>query len=313
MTPADLVRRVVEGTDLRVAITGATGWFGATALDLLYQAYGDSAGERVCAYASAPRTTSVADGREVAVLPLGDLPSQSPAPSIILHFAYLTRDRVADLGVDAYVRANMSISATVLDSVLAHRPLGIVMTSSGAVYGSGARPSADVGSDPYGALKRVDELAFRAACDEIGATLVVPRVFSVAGARMTKPDKYALGSMIGAALSGGPVVVRASTPVRRSYCGVDEVVALAIWAAACGRPGAWDSGGTVVELGELARVVATEFGLDPASVVRSWDPLGPADDYFGVGDRMDVLAAEAGIDLRSLPSLVRATAEWLSQ
>jgi nucleoside-diphosphate-sugar epimerase len=311
MTPGELVAQCLTGRGV-IAVTGATGWFGATALDLLYAALGDSAPERVVGYASAARDVTVADGRVVRVRPLSELGAQSPAPETVLHFAYLTRDRVEDLGVDAYSRRNIAISATVLDAIARHRPRHVVMASSGAVYGPGPRLVADVDNDPYGTLKHLDELAFRSACADVGASCVIPRVFSVAGPRMTKPDKYALGSMIAMAERGGPIEVRAAAPVHRSYCGVDEVVALALWAAVQGRDLTLDSGGTVVEVGELAEVVADVLGLGPGSVARAWDPSGPANTYVGDGARMSELADEAGLDLRSLPELVGATAAWLS-
>ncbi|WP_449385577.1 NAD-dependent epimerase/dehydratase family protein [Cellulomonas soli] len=311
MTPSELVASVLATSDDQIAVTGATGWFGATALDLLYDALGPQAPERVRAYASRSRVLTVADGRTVDVRPLAELADQAPAPTILLHFAFLTRDKVAEVGLDAYVRRNVAISASVLDAVAAHRPRGVVVASSGAVYGAGPRLVADVDGDPYGALKRIDELAFAAACSEVGATCVVPRVFSVAGARMTKPEKYALGSLIGMARAGEPLRVRATLPVVRSYCGVDEVVALSLWAGAQGRPLVFDSGGAPVEVGELAGVVAAVHGRDDEPV-RDWDPDATPDRYVGDPSAMTALADAAGLQLRSLPALVRETARWLS-
>jgi nucleoside-diphosphate-sugar epimerase len=140
---------------------------------------------------------------------------------------------------------------------------------------------------------------------------VIARVFSVAGPRMTKPGLYALGSMIGMASGGGPIEVRARGPVLRSYCGVDEVVALALWAALSGREVVFDTGGTTVEIGELGRLVAQEHGLEVDVVRRTWDPDVAPDRYVGDGRVMDTLAAESGLSLRPLPDLVHETATWL--
>ncbi|MCC2312910.1 NAD-dependent epimerase/dehydratase family protein [Cellulomonas xiejunii] len=298
--------------DEHVAVTGATGWFGATALDLLFEVLGPDAPHRVTAYASRRREVTVADGRKVEVRPLAELPTQVPAPTTVLHFGYLTRDRVADLGVGPYVLANLTLTQVVLDAIARHRPRRVVMTSSGAVYRADRTLVTDVENDPYGALKHLDELAFRTACADVGATCVVPRVFSVAGPRMTKPEKYALGSMVLAAQAGSPVQVRATGPVVRSFCGVDEVIAVALFAAAQGKDLVFDTGGTTVEVGELAGVVAATVGRGPGDVERTWDPSAPADVYTGDQRRMDELAAGAGLELRDLPALVRATADWLA-
>ena len=312
MNPCDLVEAALHGSTERIAVTGATGWFGAVALDLLFTAFGEEAPAGVTGYASTAREVKVSDGRTMMVRPLAELVDQSPAPTVLLHFAFLTRNRVADLGVDAYTSQNLAITATVLDSIATHRPKRVVVASSGAVYAASGRLASDVRANPYGTLKHIDEQAFRAATRDVGGVCVVPRVFSVAGARMTKPGLYALGSMIAMAAGGGPIEVRARGPVLRSYCGVDEVVALALWAALTGREATFDSGGTVVEVGDLARMVARVHGLADDVIRRTWEANGITDRYVGDGRQMEGLAADAGLTLRTLPALVGETSDWLT-
>lgn len=316
--PADLVATTLHDLqDLHnageiVAVTGATGWFGAVALDLLYSALGDQADTQVVGYASARRSVVLSDGRSVTVRPLADLLTQDPPPTVLLHFAFLTREKVAALGVDPYTSQNVAITATVLGAIERHQPRQVVTLSSGAVYSPSGELAADLPADPYGTLKHLDELAIRAATRQAGGVCVIPRVFSVAGPRMTKPDLYALGSLIAMAAAGGPVEVRSRGAVYRSYCGVDEVVALALWAALTGREATFDTCGTVVEVGDLARLVAQVHGLPGDVVRRDWDPDVVADRYVGDGAAMRQLADEAGLALQSLPDLVRDTSAWLT-
>lgn len=312
MTPLEALSRALRGADEHIAVTGATGWFGAVALDLLYAALEGQAPSRVTAYASRARDIVVQDGRTVTVRPLADLVHQSPAPTTVLHFAFLTRDKVAGLGVDAYVSQNLAITAAVLDAVAVHRPRRLVVTSSGAVYGTDRGMAADLRGNPYGTLKRIDELALRQAAHEVGGICVIPRVFSVAGPRMTKPELYALGSMIRMATDGGPVTVQARGPVLRSYCGVDEVVALATVMALGGREVTFDSGGDAVEMVELARVVADVHGLPDGSIRQDRDESVPTNRYVGEPGQMRSLAAGIGMELRPLDALVRSTSEWLT-
>jgi nucleoside-diphosphate-sugar epimerase len=306
VTPGELVAALLRGRDETVAVTGATGWFGATAMDLLYGAFGDEAPERVVGYASTEREVAVADGRVAHVRPLTRLVHDGPV-STLLHFAYLTREKVAVLGVDRYVARNVAITSLVVDAISRLRPAQVVVTSSGAVHGPAGVPVSDVASDPYGALKRLDELTFRAAADEVGAMCVIPRVFSVAGPHMTHPDAYALGSMVAMARAGGPVEVRAQRPVLRSYCAVDEVVALCLWASFAGPSSLFDTGGVIVEIADLARAVVEVVGGGP--VVRPvYDALAEPDRYVGDGSAMVRLCEQAGLRLRGLPELVAATA-----
>ena len=47
LLPAGLVAQAVRGSADTFAVTGATGWFGGVAMDMLYTALGDEAAERV--------------------------------------------------------------------------------------------------------------------------------------------------------------------------------------------------------------------------------------------------------------------------
>jgi UDP-glucuronate decarboxylase len=302
----------LHGSAELVAVTGATGWFGSVALDLLYEALGEEAPARVMGYAGAERDVVVSDGRRVRVRPLSDLGFQDPSPTTLVHLAFVTRDKVATLGVDTYISQNSAISAAVIEAVAKHRPRQVVTFSSGAVYSPTGGLVSDLRADPYGALKYADEVGFQAATREVGGVCVIPRVFSVAGARMTKPGEYALGAMITMARAGGPIEVTARGPVFRSYCGVDEVVALALWAAFSGRPVVFDTCGTVVEMGELAQLVAQVHGLDDDRVERTVDPAVPAERYVGDGTVMEGLASEADLSLRPLSTLVSETSAWLT-
>lgn len=307
LQPVELVAETLRDRTDVFAVTGATGWFGAVAMDLLYEVLGDEAEERVVGYASRERNLLVADGRIVTVRPLSDLITQQASPTTLLHFAFVPRDRAGVLGNDAYVSQNVSTTATVLDAIAQHKPQHVVLASSGAVYSLTGRLQSDLAGNPYGTLKHLDELAFRAATRDAGGCCVVPRVFNVGGPRLARPDVFALASMVAMAEAGGPIDVSARGPVFRTYCGVDEVVALSLWAAVIGHEAVFDTCGAVVEMGDLARIVAREHGLGPDPVRRTWDADAVADRYVGDGQVMEELAARAGLRLRPLDALVRAS------
>ena len=306
-TPIAVLADALCRTDGPIAVTGATGWFGTVAMDMLYEALGAAAPERVVGYASRARELVVADGRIAQVRALDALAEQDPSPTTLLHLAFIPRDRIATLGVDAYVRQSIAISTRVLAAVAEHRPRHVVVTSSGAARAAAGGWQTDLAHAPYGALKRLDELAFRAAVRDVGGCCVVPRVFSVGGSRLARPDVFALASMIEMARAGGPIVVHARGPVVRTYSGVDEVIALGLWAAGSGTEIAFDTCGAPTEIGELAHVVARVHGLGPDAVQRTWEPGARADRYVGDGEVMIDLATRAGLRLRPLDELVRAS------
>ena len=304
-----MLRPVLRGNE-RFAVTGATGWFGTTALDLLDELLGESAAERVTAYASRPRTLRTAAGRVVQVQALADLPGDDGATHV-LHFAFLTRDRAGVLGVPDYVARTLQITATVVEAVARVRPRGLLTTSSGAVYDRGRRLTHDVTGNPYGTLKRLEELALQQSVADVGGTAVVARVFSVAGPGITKPELYALGSLIRMAQAGGPLQVRARGPVLRSYVGVVEVLTLGLWALLSEEPVMFETAGHVVEVGELAQLVAQVHGLPPEVVQRSFDETAGEDRYVGDPQGMGALVERCGLTLAPLRALVEQTAAGL--
>jgi nucleoside-diphosphate-sugar epimerase len=310
-TREENLRSVLTG-DERIAVTGATGWLGSSALELLDRVLGPTeAAIRVTAYASSERAGRTRSGRSVDIHRLADLPQQSPAPTHVLHFAYLTRDRLADHPVDEFVAANLAITAVVLEAVASHRPRGIVFASSGAVYNHDRSLTTDLRGNAYGTMKHIDELALRAAAGDVGAAVVIPRIFSLAGAGMTKPDLYALGSLITMARSDGRLLVRSGSPLVRSYVGVDDVVNLSIWLALRGQPAVFDTAGHVVEIADLASLVADLYGLDASSIDRSPATGDPDDIYVGDPTDWTRLTSLAGIEEAPLDELVRQTSEWL--
>ena len=293
-------------------MTGATGWLGSVTLDLLDEAFGtDVAQTRVTAYASRARVTRTTAGRTVDVRPISELPAQAPGPTHIVHCAFLTRDRIAAMSLPDYLHANLSITTTVLAAVAAHRPRSLVVTSSGAVYDDDRGLTTDLTNNPYGALKHLDELAFRAATADVGAACVVPRVFSVAGPHMTKPEAYALGSMILMAHLAGRIEVRSAGRVERSFVGADEVMGLSLWLALTGHDAVFDTGGHEVEVGELAGLVAEVHGLPESAVSRPNRESQPTHRYVGSAERWEGHLSSAGILAAPLRELVESTSSWL--
>jgi UDP-glucuronate decarboxylase len=306
-----LVRRSLRGGE-RFAITGASGWLGRTALHLIHAALGpDNFESSVVAFASEQKPVDFRTGT-IKALPLSALPDMADELTHVLHFGYLTRDRAATMG-DAFVRANLGITATVVDAL--ERGLrGLAYASSGAARGYGGAGGLDIAANPYGALKALDELVFDAACRRAGARCVIPRIYSVTGLFMTKPDSYALGSFLRAALSQKTIEVKATRPVWRSYVAATDVIALSMAAMLDDNAGAatvaFDSGGEPIEVGELAERVADVIG---GSVNRSPLNHGADEDrYVGDPTEMQTLATTYGLPLMDLDDQIRLTAAGLA-
>ncbi len=294
-----LVQRLARGVE-RFAVTGATGWFGRTTLELLGLALGPHAfRQRVDAYASRPHTVTVVGVGDVAVRPLDQLASAD----VLIHYAYLTPDRLAGMGAAAFAAANLAITTRIRAALEDGRYRALLTTSSGAAR----EPDFDL--NPYGALKRLDELVLPGAVD--GPALVI-RVFNASGPHMSDPARYALGDLILQARADRPLTLTASGEVIRSYCLVADIVQVALAELLDGGSGQVETAGEQeVEIEDLAGEVRRALGREGLPIERRRDPEAPPDRYVGDGRRLRELAHRHGLALTSLRDQIRLTAGGL--
>jgi nucleoside-diphosphate-sugar epimerase len=258
----------------RVLVTGASGWLGRTALDLLAPL-----GLPTLALASRPRIIRVADC-EIECRVWDEHEVAAFAPTVVLDCAFLTRDRVADMPLDEYLSANRALTdrlvyATQLPSVR----LALTVSSGAAVHPHDALDG-PIEDNPYGYLKREAEHRLAQAAAECGAVPVVVRAWSISGAHVQKPQRYALGSMIRDADSGA-IRITARRPVFRRFVLAEELLALGIAEGGVG-PATIDSGGELVEMAELATRIATVVRPD-AVISRDEVDLRDPDQYHSEG------------------------------
>ena len=309
----------LRGSGVRVAITGASGWMGQASLQALEDAFGEEFVTRVACFGSRAREIRLSSGRNVGVAMLEQLGALPRAPTALLHYAFLTKDRVAGVDTAQYFRLSEEITAAVLAAIPRIGVTHMLFPSSGAVYGQPIRPDLSLREEPetnpYGTQKLRDERHFAQACHENGVRLAVPRVFSLSGAFINKHEAYALASIINAALLGKPVELRARRSVFRSYVSVGDLIEASLaWLFSRTAPEqvVFDTGGEVVEVGELAQRALHLLGRAELAVSRP-APDGSAEDRFtGDGAAFARLAQSQGVALRSLDQQILDTAEYLA-
>jgi UDP-glucuronate decarboxylase len=303
----------IRASGLTFAVTGATGWLGRAACEVLTRALGPEAPDRLVPFASHARAEALDSGAPLSVRGLEDLPGCDA--DVLLHFAYVTREFAAERGVEAYVLANLSISCTVLDYIRIQRPSFMAYASSGAAATALARGETDIVADPYGALKLMDELALRRASADVGSRSLMARVFNVSGPWLMKPEAFALSDIIRQVDAGGPVRIRASHQVIRSYVDVEDLVSVMVAAsldAALPADLQVDTVGEVeVEVGDLAERIRRVLGCDGVKVEREIDPSAPTDRYVGAGHEFASLARQVGVPLRGLDEQIARTAQGM--
>jgi nucleoside-diphosphate-sugar epimerase len=240
---------------------------------------------------------------------LGELQCE---PSLLLHLAFLTKDKVAGMDADAYVAANRALSATVLSAL---GPIGVdrlfVASSGAAAYADRADAPADLRL--YGTLKREDEERFAnwAMTERDHRRTAIVRIYAVSGPYMNKHETYALASFIKMALAGGPIVVRAPCEVFRAYVAIRELVSLVFAILLAGEAPAVvqvDSGGEPLELEVVARIVARLAG--GVAIERAMISETAADRYFSDGAAYARLLAEHDVPSLPIAEQLAETIAW---
>jgi nucleoside-diphosphate-sugar epimerase len=290
-----------------VIVTGAGGWLGRAALDMLAEALGKAFYAQVTAYAARERPIVLASGELVAARNFKDLADSTVGPALVLHFAFLTREYAGKLPPADYAAANRAISGAVLAFLQRNGAVGLLVPSSGA-----ARDN-DMTRNPYGALKCEDETAFTQAAARLGFPAAIIRVFNLAGPYINKLDSYALACVIADLRAGGPVRLRAAHPVWRSYTHVADVlnVGLGLIQRGASLP-VFDTAGEIpVEIGDLAMRAAAVLGM-PAVIERPDWQAGAADRYLGDFGGYRQAAALAGVKLQTLDWQIADTATYLA-
>jgi nucleoside-diphosphate-sugar epimerase len=281
-------------SDMRIVIAGAGGWLGLATLDLLKSALGDDGLRRVECFGSNRRTLTLLDGTDIVQRPLSELPSIAPRPTILLHFAFLTKDRAEAMDEDTYRASNRRIDDQVLGA------LGPIGAEAVFVASSGAAASAeDAEASPamrlYGALKQDQEARFAAWAESAAKRAVIARIFNISGPYINKARSYALAAFIQDALSGQPIAVNAPHRVVRSYVAVRELMSLA-FALLLDRSRSvtrFDSGGEPMEMQDIAAEVSRQSG--DVAVHRPPEDPTKTDHYAG-----DVAAYRALLTANSI-------------
>lgn len=214
-----------------IVVTGATGWVGRTAVHELRRSISpEKFLDRVRLFASRSGSILSTGYTDLAplsipVFPLKDLPDLAASESLsaVLHTAFLTRDRVAQVGQDAYVATNRWITAQVASALTASPDARAVVISSGAAAVHDQELGPDLASDPYGVLKWEEEQLLLSLLP----TSLVLRLYALSGRFIREPGRFALGDFLLNALRNEPIRLASANPVLRSYANASDITTFA--------------------------------------------------------------------------------------
>lgn len=226
---------------------------------------------------------------------------RSFSPTVIMNFAFLTRERVEVEGPTAFMRINEQLTDRFLR--LAHVPTvrAAITVSSGAAV-----------TEPhslYGMMKGVEESR---TLDLISdrRSMVILRAYSVSGGHVRRPRDYAFSDFILQAREGN-VHINARTLVRRRYCAVRDALTVCLRAVTSGVSGVIESGGDLVEVGELADEVVAAVNPS-AGIDRPHVDTKHSQDYFSDNSSWEIWTRNFAVRPIDLQAQIHEAAGLLS-
>ena len=297
----------------RIVIAGAGGWLGLATLEALRGLLGDAFTARVVCFGSDARNLCLRGGVEIRQAPLAAMEDLPPAPSLVLHFAFLTQEKAKSMSEADYVSGNRAISGRVLSALDRIGATGVFVASSGAAYMANDA-GAEASKRLYGRLKLEDESLFADWAAVRGAKASIARIFNVSGPYINKRSSYALSSFIAGALAGGPIEIKARRPVIRSYVAISELISVAFGALTaphCDSTPFDTVGDRSLEMAAIADTVRAVV-RPSARIVLPESRDGAPDCYVGSRARYEALLRAQGAAGLDFATQVRDTAEFMA-
>jgi nucleoside-diphosphate-sugar epimerase len=283
-----------------VLITGAGGWFGRTAIAMTRES-----GLDLSATGSKVQQIEI-DGQSQA-LQAQDLEIIAAfKPTVVIDTAFVTRERLPILGHKTYIETNQKL----IDQSLAIAALPSVRKyigfSSGATMHLAGHSSFSLEENPYAAQKRIYESKISELAANLQSDISVARVWSVTGSYCTKPKTFAFSDLIAQAKLG-LIEIKAKHLVYRRYCALEDVLALAMLPSAPGGNPIFNTGGDLIELGELAKIVVDLVNPN-AEIRRQIDPQLTPDNYHSDSKEWGELVQSAKVTNDSISDQVTRVA-----
>jgi nucleoside-diphosphate-sugar epimerase len=290
----------------KVLVLGASGWFGRTALSMMGRKHEDS-----LLIGRSARAITV-EGRQIVIREWAEGLVEGFQPDLVLDFAFLTKDKLPLVGADEFSQQNAKLSERMFLAASLPSVKKVVMVSSGEAVYRGGSQSKPVG-DSYGDQKAHNEGVLRVLASTSKTDFVVARAWSVSGGHIQAPESFALSDFVLSALRLKNIQVTAPQRVFRRYCSVEDFLAVAITAEVEENYLEFDSGGPLIELEGLAKLVASDIGGTSVKLTHLARSHSNADNYFSDGTDWTRLCLEIGLTPLNLLSQIRNVRSALSQ
>jgi len=291
-----------------IFVSGASGWLGKELISLINQKrLIDFSTNDLRLFSSNGRSIKLINSKEylTSSFEVNQFEIEPKNLEGFIHLAFLTRDKLKTLNFNDFIRINLELISKACQIIERNKPKWVVVVSSGAILDrESGEIESDVEKNPYGFCKRIEELLLADAAKRVGANIVIGRLWGASGEQMPPNLEYALSDFIESARLKNEIQIKSGGEVFRRYVDAGEFMEVLVKLAISGESRLLDSGGVVIEIGELSQLVAGHF---PGTSVSRSKSLTDVDDYYPKEQDFNDLAEELGIQLRTIKEQVART------
>jgi nucleoside-diphosphate-sugar epimerase len=169
----------------------------------------------------------------------------------------------------------------------------------------------DSKSNPYGYLKRQDEIEFDQYCRENSINISIGRLWGASGKDFINPNKYAFGEFILKSLANEDISIESPRAVFRKYCDSEQFMQICIRTAQTWPQTIFNSSGELLEIEDLAKLVTKTLNSKIKVRRKYFDANIVPDDYYSRDEDFIKLAETLGIKLLSTREQILKTFDFL--
>jgi nucleoside-diphosphate-sugar epimerase len=278
----------------RILVLGASGWFGQTFLNMI-----DKSVPTLVIGSSKKDKCQVWDPNTI----------KDFQPTLVANFAFLPRHKLSNYSRDDYISINMELIERMRFASQLEKVKAVVSISSGASQNVKAQDGIN-SQDIYGALKKYEESVVL-SCQTSNRSTVILRTYSVSGPFVRDIDHYAFSSFVQQSLVRKEIQLLSNGLVFRRYVSVGDLLAIGFARAVQGWSGLIESGGQLIELSELSRLIAGLLGARVKDCIKF--ESSQIDSYFSDNRLWEDHIRELKFQPLGLEEQIEVTAEYIKR
>lgn len=292
--------------NINFIITGASGWLGRATLEYFYRIFQDDIEKFVFPISSSQKNIKLSDNFSIKTYDYSHNFNKDKT-YIVFHYGYATKDKLSTLSDDEFNKNCQKINESLHQIIKNYNIESLIFPSSGAIYNQ---------SNLYAKNKINDELYFLELSKKYNFNLMIPRIFTIGGPFINKPQDYALSNIIIQVKTNKKIIINANNDVFRSYIHVENLIDLFFkWLIDEDKetPLIFDiSHPNKIEIKDLAKKIIEALKIDCEIIAPNFNSQNPSDDYVGNSEKMLSLLEKYKIKILNIDKIILDTNLYLN-